>query len=354
MKTLSKLTALAMAAAMALSLTACTVGGDTGGPTQTSPSPSQSGGTQGNSPAPSASQPAEDASYLVGICQLAPHDALDAATQGFKDAITAALGDAVAFKEGNAGGESNNCATIIDGFLAENVDLILANATASLQAAASATNTVPVLGTAVTNYGIALDLDSTEDGVLGGNISGTSDLAPLDQQADLLEELFPAADYPSVGLLYCSAEPNSIFQVETIQGYLEDKGYTCAQYAFTDVNDLSSVAQTACDSSDVIYIPTDNTAANNAETIANVVIPAGVPVIAGESGICSGCGVATLSIDYYELGQITGEMAVKILTGEESVSDMAIAYDTTLTKMYNAANCQALGITPPEGYEPIA
>ena len=354
MKTLSKLTALAMAAAMALSLTACTVGGDTGGPTQTSPSPSQSGGTQGNSPAPSASQPVEDASYLVGICQLAPHDALDAATQGFKDAITAALGDAVAFKEGNAGGESNSCATIIDGFLAENVDLILANATASLQAAASATDTVPVLGTAVTNYGIALDLDSTEDGVLGGNISGTSDLAPLDQQADLLEELFPAADYPSVGLLYCSAEPNSIFQVETIQGYLEDKGYTCAQYAFTDVNDLSSVAQTACDSSDVIYIPTDNTAANNTETIANVVIPAGVPVVAGESGICSGCGVATLSIAYYELGQITGQMAVRILTGEEDVSEMAIEYDTTLTKLYNADNCEALGITPPEDYEPIA
>ena len=348
MKTLSKLTALAMAAAMALSLTACTVGGDTAGNTPNSPSPSQSQ----ESAAPSASQATEQDSYVVGICQLAPHDALDAATQGFKDAITAALGDAVEFKEGNAGGESNNCATIIDGFLADDVDLILANATASLQAAASATNAVPVLGTAVTNYGVALDLDSTEDGVLGGNISGTSDLAPLDQQAAMLQELFP--DAVNVGLLYCSGEPNSVYQVETIQGYLEDMGYTCAQYAFTDVNDLSSVTQTACDSSDVIYIPTDNTAANNTETIANVVIPAGVPVIAGESGRCSGGGVATLSIGDYELGQITGEMAVKILTGEESVFDMAIAYDTTLTKMYNEANCQALGITPPEGYEPIA
>ena len=354
MKTLSKLTALAMAAAMALSLTACTVGGDTGGPTQTSPSPSQSGGTQGNSPAPSASRPAEDASYLVGICQLAPHDALDAATQGFKDALTEELGDQVKFSEGNAGGDSNNCITIIDGFLSEDVDLILANATASLTAAASATDTVPILGTAITNYGVALNLDSTEDGVLGGNISGTSDLAPLDQQAELLQELFPAADYPSVGLLYCSADPNSIFQVETIQGYLEEIGYTCAQYAFTDVNDLASVTQTACDSSDVIYIPTDNTAANNTETIANVVIPAGVPVVAGESGICSGCGVATLSIDYYELGEITGNMAARILTGEESVSEMAIAYDTTLTKLYNPANCEALGITVPEDYEPLA
>ncbi len=343
MKKLSKTCALLAAAAMTLSLAAC------------------SGGTSGSSesPAPSGSAPAQETgsageTYLVGICQLAPHDALDAATQGFKDALTEELGDQVKFSEGNAGGDSNNCITIIDGFLSEDVDLILANATASLTAAASATDTVPILGTAITNYGVALNLDSTEDGVLGGNISGTSDLAPLDQQAEMLQELFPAADYPSVGLLYCSAEPNSIFQVDTIQGYLEEMGYTCEQYAFTDVNDLASVTQTACDNSDVIYIPTDNTAANNTETIANVVIPAGVPVVAGESGICSGCGVATLSIDYYELGQITGQMAVRILTGEEDVSEMAIEYDTTLTKLYNADNCEALGITPPEDYEPIA
>ena len=330
-----KWTALLLTGAMALSLTAC--GGQT-----TTPSSGESSGETGSG----------DAAYTVGICQLAPHDALDAATQGFKDALTEALGDQVQFKEGNAGGEANNCTTIIDGFLSEGVDLILANATASLTAAASATADIPILGTAITNYGVALNLDSTEDKVLGGNISGTSDLAPLDQQAQLLQEMFPDAE--KVGLLYCSAEPNSVFQVDTIQGYLEDMGYTCTQYAFTDVNDLASVTQTACDNSDVIYIPTDNTAANNTETIANVVLAAGVPVIAGESGICSGCGVATLSIDYYELGQITGQMAAKILTGEEDVSEMAIAYDTTLSKLYNADNCNALGITVPEGYEPLA
>ena len=119
------------------------------------------------------------------------------------------------------------------------------------------------------------------------------------------------------------------------------------------VNDLSAVTQSACDGSDVIYIPTDNTAANNTETIANVVIPAGVPVVCGESGICSGCGVATLSISYEELGRITGEMAVQILTGEADVSELAIQYDTAVTKMYNAANCEALGITVPDGYQPI-
>lgn len=254
-------------------------------------------------------------------------------------------------KEGNAGGESANCATIIDGFIAEKVDLILANATPSLTAAASATDTIPILGTAVTNYGIALNLDTTEDKVLGGNISGTSDLAPLDQQAAMVQELFP--DAKNVGLVYCSAEANSLYQVETIKGYLEDMGYACTQYAFTDVNDLSSVVQTACDNSDVLYIPTDNTAADNAETIANVVIPAGVPVVAGEEGICGGCGVATLSISYYEIGHMAGEMAVQILKGEKKVSEMAIGFDTTLEKKYNADLCQQLGLTMPEGYVPI-
>ena len=323
-----KLAAFALSGVMAVGLTACGGNGE--------PNESPAGGSGGEA-------------YLVGICQLAPHDALDAATRGFKAALVEAFGeDGVKFDEQNAGGEYNNCATIVDGFVSENVDLMLANATYSLQAAQTATADIPILGTAITNYGIALGLDSTEDKVLGGNISGTSDLAPLDQQAAMLQELFP-----DVGLLYCSAEPNSVFQVETIQGYLEEMGYTCTQYAFTDVNDLSAVTQSACDGSDVVYIPTDNTAANNTETIANVVIPAGVPVVCGESGICSGCGVATLSISYEELGRITGEMAVQILTGEADVSELAIQYDTAVAKMYNAANCEALGITVPDGYQPI-
>lgn len=327
-----KLAAFALSGVMAVGLTACGGNGE--------PNESPAGGSGGEA-------------YLVGICQLAPHDALDAATRGFKAALVEAFGeDGVKFDEQNAGGEYNNCATIVDGFVSENVDLMLANATYSLQAAQSATADIPILGTAITNYGIALGLDSTEDKVLGGNISGTSDLAPLDQQAAMLQELFPDAE--NVGLLYCSAEPNSVFQVETIQGYLEEKGYTCAQYAFTDVNDLSSVTQTACDNSDVIYIPTDNTAAANTETIANVVIPAGVPVIAGESGICSGCGVATLSIDYYELGELTGQMAYDILVDGQNPGDMEIQPAPTFTKMYNESICQELGITPPEGYEAIS
>nr|WP_325303782.1 ABC transporter substrate-binding protein [uncultured Dysosmobacter sp.] len=327
-----KLFALILAGLMTLSLAAC-------------------GGSQSDSEDGAPADSGDGQSYVVGICQLAPHPALDAATQGFTDALKEALGDQVQIKNQNAGGEVPNCTTIIDGFVAENVDLILANATPALTAAASATSEIPILGTAVTNYGVALDLDTTEDKVLGGNIAGTSDLAPLDQQAAMLQELFPEAK--NVGLLYCSAEANSMFQVETIQGYLEDMGYTCTQYAFTDVNDLSSVAQNAADNSDVIYIPTDNTAANNAETIANVVVPAKVPVVAGEEGICKGCGCVTLSIDYYELGQITGQQAVEILTGAKSVSETAIGFDTTLEKKFNAANCEALGITVPEDYVAI-
>lgn len=332
MKILSKVTALASASALVLSLAAC-------------------GGTAGTTTAPDTTGSAEGtASYTVGICQQMTHEALDAATQGFMDALNELLPGQVEFVEQDAGGEYANCGTIMDGFVAEGVDLILANATYPLQAAASATADIPVLGTSVTDYATALSIEDWT-GTVGGNISGTSDLAPLDQQAAMLQELFPDAE--NVGLLYCSAEPNSVFQVETIQGYLEEMGYTCTQYAFTDVNDLSAVTQSACDGSDVIYIPTDNTAANNTETIANVVIPAGVPVVCGESGICSGCGVATLSISYEELGRITGEMAVQILTGEADVSELAIQYDTAVTKMYNAANCEALGITVPDGYQPI-
>lgn len=323
MKKLAKLLCLVLAVVMLLGLAACAGTGGTG----------------------------EKKTYTVGICQLLPHTALNAATEGFKDALKEGLGDAVTIKEGNAGGDPANCATIIDGYVADKVDLILANATPALTAAASATDTIPVLGTAITNYGVALNLDSTEDKVLGGNISGTSDLAPLDQQAGMVKELFP--DAKNVGLVYCSAEANSLFQVNAVQGYLEGMGYTCTQYAFTDVNDLSSVVQTACDNSDVLYIPTDNTAADNTETIANVVVPAGVPVICGEEGICGGCGVATLSISYYEIGQIAGQMAVQILKGEKKVSEMPIGFDTTLEKKYNPTICEALGLTMPADYVAI-
>ena len=294
---------------------------------------------------------AGDGKYTIGICQIQKHAALDAATQGFKDALTEALGaENLVFQDKDAGGEFVNCGTIMDGFVAEGVDLILANATPPLQAAASATGDIPILGTSVTDYATALNIENWT-GTVGGNISGTSDLAPLDQQAAMVQELFP--DAKTVGLLYCSAEPNSVYLVVMVQGYLEQLGYECQQFGFADVNELSSVTQSACDYADVIYVPTDNTCATYTETIANVVLAAKVPVICGEANTCAGCGVATLSIDYYDLGYATGKMAAKILKGEADIATMPVEFAPQVTKMYNAANCEALGITIPEGYEPI-
>ncbi len=235
----------------------------------------------------------DDAKYTVGICQLVQHDALDAA--------------------------------------------------------ASATSDIPILGTSITAYGVALDMDDF-NGTVGGNISGTSDLADLEKQAAMITEWFPQAK--KVALLFCSAEPNSRYQIEEVAKHLADAGIETAEYAFTDTNDVASVTQAACDYADVIYIPTDNTAAANTEAIANVLIPAGVPAICGEEGICSGCGVATLSISYYDLGKTTGQMAARILTGEADISAMPIEY-TTATPKYNPTICEALGITPLDGYTAI-
>ena len=292
----------------------------------------------------------ESQTYNVGICQLVQHVALDAATEGFKDALTDKLGDAVTFDEQNAQGDSNTCSTIINSFVSNDVDLILANATPALQAAAAGTDTIPILGTAVTEYGVALGLDDF-NGTVGGTISGTSDRAPLDQQAAMLQELFP--DAKNVGLLYCSAEPNSQYQVDTVKAALEDLGYTCEYYAFSDSNDLSSVVTTAVSESDVIYVPTDNTVASNTEIINNICLPEQVPVIAGEEGICAGCGVATLSINYYDLGYATGEMAVRILADGEDISAMPIEYAPKFTKEYNAEICEQLGVTVPDDYVAI-
>ena len=289
--------------------------------------------------------------YAVGVCQLVQHPALDAATQGFQDALIEKLGeDAVTIDVENASGDSNTCSTIVNGFVSNNVDLIMANATPALQAAVAATGDIPILGTSVTDYATALDIQDMGEAT-GINVSGTSDLATLEDQAAMLKELFP--DAGTVGILYCSAEPNSQFQADAIRVYLEDLGYTCADYTFADSNDVASVTQSACDGSDVLYIPTDNTAASCTEAIRNVVEPAQKPVIAGEEGICKGCGVATLTISYYDLGYATGEMAYEVLVNGADISAMPIQKAPKLVKEYNAELCELLGVTVPEDYVAI-
>ena len=289
--------------------------------------------------------------YTVGICQLVQHEALDAATKGFKDALTDKLGDRVKFDEQNAAGDASTCSTICTTFATNNYDLILGNATAALQAASAATDTIPILGTSVTDYATALDM-SDWTGTTGKNISGTTDLAPLDEQANCIAELFP--DAKNVGIIYCSSEPNSVYQSTTIKGYLEDKGYTVKEYTFSDSNDVSAVTQSACDASDVIYIPTDNTAASCTEAINNVASPAGTPIFAGEEGLAKGCGVATLSISYYDLGYTTGEMAYDILENGADITTMQVKTAPKFTKEYIKDRADALNVTVPEDYKAIS
>ena len=298
-----------------------------------------------------ASSAKAEESYTVGVCQLVQHPALDAATEGFQAALKDKLGDKVKVDVQNASGDSPTCSVIVNQFVSDQVDLIMANATPALLAAQSATGEIPILGTSITDYASALGIEDW-NGATGLNISGTSDLAPLDGQAEMLKELFP--DAHRVGVLYCSAEPNSKYQADTIDQILADLGYIVTEYTFADSNDVASVTATAVGENDVLYIPTDNTAASCTEAINNVALPAGVPIICGEENLCKGCGLATLSINYYDLGYATGEMAYEVLVNGADVSTMAIQFAPVFTKEYNAANAEALGISVPSDYVAIA
>ena len=289
------------------------------------------------------------AKYHVGVVQLVQHDALDKATQGFVDALKQEFGDEIDIDVQVASGDSNTCSTIATNFVAEGVDLIMANATPALQAVKNATATIPVLGTSVTEYGVALDIDSF-NGIVGNNISGTSDLAPLDQQAQMVLDLFPQAK--TVGLLYCSSEANSLYQVEVVEKYLTSKNLKVNRYAFDDSNSVDAVVKQACDEIDVLYIPTDNTCASNGAIIANACNEKNIPIITGEKDTCIKCeGLATLTIDYYELGKVTGQMAIRVLNGED-ISKMPIENCKNPVKMYRKSSADKFVLNM-EGYEVI-
>lgn len=293
---------------------------------------------------------ADGKTYKIGMCQLVQHEALDKASEGFQDALKEKLGDNVEFDLQNAAGDSATCATIVNQFVSSGSDLIFANATPALQAAAAATSDIPVIGTSITDYATALDIDDWT-GVTGRNITGTSDLAPLAEQAAMFKELLP--DAKKIGLLYCSSEANSKYQIDVVTEALTKLGYECTPYAFADSNDVAAVTTTACENSDALYIPTDNTAAANTEIIANIANPAKIPVIAGEEGICNGCGIATLSISYYSIGKVAGEMAYEVLVNGADPATMEIKYADDLTKKYVKERAEQLGITVPEGYEEL-
>ncbi len=338
MKLTKKIVSVLTATALVCSLTACGSSADNAG--------------NGNSASSDSAENAgkADKVYRVGICQLLEHAALDAATEGFQDALKEKLGDQVEFDYQNAQGEEANCTTIATGFVSSNVDLIMANATAALQAASAATNEIPIVATSITDYGTALNAKDWS-GASGTNITGTSDLAPIDKQEDMILELVP--DVKKVGILYCSAEPNSIFQAQQMEAALEEDNIDYKEYTEADSNEIQSVATTASNECDAIYVPTDNTMADNVEMLKNIFIPAKVPMIAGEEGICV-AGVGTLSISYYNLGYTTGEMAYEILTKGTDPGTMEIRYAEETTKEYNEKNCKELGIKIPEDYKAIS
>lgn len=300
-------------------------------------------------------QTAEAKTYKIGICQLVTHDALDAATKGFQDKLTE-LGEAngvkFEFDYQNASGDSTNCSTIANKFVSSQYDLIMANATPALQACVTATaaSKTPVVGTSVTDYAAALDIQMGPTDATGINVTGTSDLAPLDKQAQQIMDLFP--ETKKVGVIYCSAEANSKPQADGVKEALAAKGVECEYYAFSDSNDISAVAKKAAAEVDVIYVPTDNTAASNGAVIDDACKNANTPVIAGEEGIFTNTNaVATLSISYYALGQTTAEMAYDILVNGKDPATMNIQQTSGLTYKYNEAQAKAFNAIIPDGYE---
>lgn len=283
--------------------------------------------------------------YKIGICQQMEHQALDSATEGFQDALIEKLGEEkVEFDYQNAQGEQTNCASIATKFVNSNVDLIMANATTSLQACAAATAEIPIVGTSVTDYVTAGVVESNE--APGRNVTGTSDLAPVDKQIELLLELVP--DAKKAGILYCSSEANSVYQADKAEEALKEENIEVERYTVADSNDIQQVVTKMTDSCDVIYIPTDNTIANNMEGVKNITVPAGIPVICGEENMCAVGGLATLSISYYNIGYNAGLMAYEILVNGKNPADMPIQYADEVTVKYNADVAEALGMKMPE------
>ncbi len=282
----------------------------------------------------------EKTDFTVGVCQLMEHESLDKATQGFSDALKAELetaGKTVAI-DVQVAGEADLCATVINAFTAKNVNLIMANATPALSAAATATATIPVLGTSVTDYA------DTFNGNIPKNVSGTSDAVPFDEQAQMMIDSLKLVAGDKVGVIYCTGESNSLIQYEAVKALFEAKSIVVEAYTFSDTTELQTLVTKAASESKAIYIPSDNTVADNDTVVGTICNEKKVPVYTSYGGaIC----YASLAIDYYQLGYETGKMAAEILLGNKTPADFEIK---TLTPAvtYNKDLCAQLGITVPE------
>ena len=288
----------------------------------------------------------DDGTYTVGIVQLVQHDALDQATEGFKAALTEKLGDKVKFDYQNASGEVATCSTIVDKFVTDGVDLIMANATPAVQAAKEATADIPIVGTSVTDYAASNLVASNEKP--GGNVTGVSDMNAVTNQMELIKAFAP--DAKTVGIIYCSAEDNSKLQFEEAKTVFEKEGYTVKGYAVADVNEFNATVDTAVAECDVFYEPTDNLIAANVEVLKNAAVPAGKVVICGEESMCKAGGVASYSINYYDVGYEAGLMAYEILVNGAKAADTPIKIFTAeeLTLILNDDVIKEMGITVPD------
>lgn len=284
----------------------------------------------------------EKVDYTVGICQLMEHESLDKATQGFIDALTeemTANGKTIQF-DTQVAGEANLCSTVVNTMTAKKVDLIMANATPALLAAANATTTsqIPVLGTSVTDYA------DTFANNIPANVSGTSDAVPFDEQAKMMVESLGLVAGDQVGVLYCSNESNSVIQYEAVKAEFEAQGIVVKAYTFSETTELQGVVTNAANECKAIYVPSDNTVADNDTVVGTICNEKKVPVYTSYGGaVC----YASLAIDYYELGQETGRMAASVLLGEKTPADIEIATLTPAVS-YNEELCALLGITVPE------
>lgn len=284
----------------------------------------------------------ETADFTVGICQLMEHESLGKATQGFTDALTEALAEAgktVSF-DTQVAGDANLCTTVINAFTAKNVDLIMANATPALLAAANATTTIPVLGTSVTDY------EDTFSGNIPANVTGMSDAVPFDEQAKMMIDTLGLKAGDKVGVLYCSNESNSLVQYKAVKALFEEKEIVVEPYTFSETTELQALVTSAANACKAIYVPSDNTVADNDSVVGTICTEKQVPVYTSYGGsVC----YASLAIDYYELGRETGKMAAKILLGEKTPADMEIQ-TLTPSLVYNVELCGQLGIAVAETY----
>ncbi len=353
-----KISAVFAAAAMLLSAASC--GGETKPAENTTTTttlaaanPSVNANTENtdaseDTSAPEETTPAPEGGYRIGVIQMMTHVALDQAYEGFSQYFADqgyVNGENITITYQNGQGETTNLSTIADQYVGENVDLIFAIATPSAQAAAGKTSEIPIIGTAITDFADAGLVN--DNNAPGTNVSGTTDMNPISNQIDLMLELYP--DVKTVGFLYNSSEDNSVLQTDIAKAYLELKGIAWTERTVSSTNDVQQATTAIVSECDAIYLPTDNIFASAMPIVSEITMESKTPVICGESGMVQNGGLATLGVNYYNLGYQAGEMALRVLQGED-ISAMPIEASSNYDYCFNSDTAEAIGCTIPEKY----